>query len=122
MTPKSIAAVLAGVGMNMLAIPVDAAAQTMGIFSGPDVAEGPYALALAYRLAFACAGGWLTARLAPSAPHTHGLVLGILGVLFASLGVIAQWQAGHHWYPVSLAVLSLPMTWLGVRIFTRSRS
>jgi len=116
---KSIVAVVAGVGANMLAIPVDVALQSAGVF--PAAGEGPYALALAYRLAFAVLGGWATARLAPSSPMKHAWVLGALGVLFASLGAAAQWSAGHHWYPLVIIVLSFPATVVGARHFVRSQ-
>lgn len=117
---KSIVAVIAGVGANLLAIPVDVALQSAGVF--PAAGDGPYALALAYRLAFAFLGGWVTARLAPSSPVKHGWILGIVGVVFASLGAAAQWNAGHHWYPLAIVALSLPATLAGARYFTRSGS
>lgn len=119
MMVKSIIAVIAGVGANMLAIPVDVALQAVGVF--PAAGEGPYALALAYRLAFAVVGGWVTARLAPSSPMEHGWILGVVGVVFASLGAAAQWNAGHHWYSLAIVVLSLPATLAGARRFVRSR-
>lgn len=116
---RSSVAVVAGVGANMLAIPVDVALQSAGVF--PAAGEGPYVLALAYRVAFAALGGWITARLAPSSPMKHGWILGVVGVVFASLGAAAQWSAGHHWYPLAIAVLSLPATLAGARRFVRSR-
>jgi hypothetical protein len=119
MRVKSIVAVIAGVGANLLAIPVDLALQSAGVF--PTEAEGPYALALAYRLAFAVLGGWVTARLAPSSPMKHGWALGLLGVVFASLGAAANWSAGHHWYPLAIIALGLPATVTGARLFVRSQ-
>jgi hypothetical protein len=116
---RSSVAVVVGVGANMLAIPLDVALHSAGVF--PAVGEGPYVLALAYRVAFATLGGWLTARLAPSSPMKHGWILGVVGVVFASLGAAAQWSAGHHWYPLAIVLLSLPATLAGARRFVRSR-
>jgi hypothetical protein len=119
---KSIGAVAAGIGANLLAIPVDLALHAANVFPATpqEMGEGRYALALAYRAAFAVLGGWVAARLAPSSPMKHAWVLGGLGVLLASLGAAAQWGLGHHWYPLSLIALSLPATWAGGRLSTRS--
>lgn len=119
MIAKRIVAVVAGVGANMLAIPADLARQSAGVF--PAAADGPYALALAYRLTFAVTGGWVTARLAPSSPMKHGWILGVVGVVFASLGAGAHWNAGHHWYPLAIVVLSLPATLVGAQRFVKGR-
>jgi hypothetical protein len=117
---RSIGAVVAGVSANLLAIPVDVTLQSAGVFTAAG--EGPYAFALAYRLAFAALGGWITARLAPSSPIKHGWILGVAGVLFASLGAAAQWSAGHHWYPLAIMALSLPATLGGAHLFMRSQT
>ena len=121
---KSVGAVLAGVGANLLAIPVDVALSAAGLFSaqGNEGGEAPYAVALAYRLAFAGLGGWVTARLAPSRPLRHGLALGALGMVLASLGAAANWGLGHHWYPLSLIVGGFPATLAGTRLFTGART
>jgi hypothetical protein len=119
---RSIGAVVAGVGANLLAIPFDVALMAAGLFaaSDPSAGEAQYLLALSYRSAFAVLGGWVTARLAPSSPMTHALVLGGLGVLLASAGAAAQWHLGHHWYPLLLVAVSLPASWGGARLSTRS--
>jgi len=119
---KSIGAVAAGIGANLLAIPVDVALHAAHVFPAPDQdsGEGPYAIAVAYRAAFAVLGGWVTARLAPSSPMKHAWMLGGLGVLFAGLGAAGQWHRGHHWYPLLLIALSLPATWAGARVSARS--
>ena len=77
------------------------------------------ALALAYRTVFGVAGGWITGKLAPSRPVTHGVVLGAIGVLGAGAGAVAMWSLGQQWYPLALVVLSLPECWLGARIAAR---
>jgi hypothetical protein len=74
------------------------------------------ALALAYRCVYTIAGGWLTARLAPHAPVRHAVILGLIGLVFAAIGAvvaITQADLGPAWYPIALAVLAIPCTWLG---------
>jgi hypothetical protein len=88
--------------------------------SGGGGSESPYALALAYRTAFAVLGGWVTAGLAPAAPTRHAALLGGLGVMLAGAGAAAQWTLGHHWYTLSLVVMSLPATLAGARLRNRS--
>jgi hypothetical protein len=86
----------------------------------PMFDPGLNALALAYRCVYTVAGGWLTARLAPQAPVRHAVILGLIGLVFATLGAvvaITQADLGPSWYPIALAVLGLPCTWLGGVLF-----
>ena len=86
---------------------------------GPQVSPPLLGLALAYRTLYGVAAGWITAKLAPGRPMTHALVLGAIGTLVAVAGVIATWSLGQHWYPIALAVLAAPQTWLGARLAGR---
>ena len=74
-------------------------------------------LATAYRTAYGIAGGYLTARLAPSRPVRHAMIGGALGLVAGIAGAVATWNGGPaygpHWYPVALIVLALPQAWLG---------
>jgi lysozyme family protein len=47
----------------------------------------------------------------------HALILGAIGVLFSTLGAIAQaqMQLGPAWYAWALVILALPCAWLGGR-------
>ena len=122
MNMRSVAAIFGGLVTNLLAVPVDAALGAIGVWpvTGGGGSQSPFALALAYRTALAVLGGWVTARLAPAAPTRHAALLGGLGVLFAGAGAAAQWPLGHHWYALSLVVMSLPATLAGARLLTRS--
>lgn len=74
------------------------------------------ALALSYRIVFAVLAGYVVARLAPAAPMRHALVLGILGLIAASIGAfvtITRYDLGPAWYPIALAVTALPAVLLG---------
>ena len=76
-------------------------------------------LATAYRIPISIAGGWLTARLAPAKPMKHAMILGAVGTVLGLLGVVATWNKGMgpHWYPIALAVLAIPQSWAGGKIF-----
>jgi hypothetical protein len=84
------------------------------------MSESRFALATAYRLIYTILGSFLTARLAPNRPMPHALVGGFIGLLLASAGAAATWNAGPafgpHWYPLALVATALPCAWLGGRL------
>jgi hypothetical protein len=74
---------------------------------------------------FNVAGGYIAARLAPSAPLRHAMALGIVGLVLSAAGVafsIAKPELGPMWYPVVLLVVAVPCAWLGGTIATRKSS
>ena len=80
---------------------------------------GLFALALGYRLLYTVFGGYLTARLAPARPMFHVVVLAGVGLVAGIAGVVVAVrspQLGPLWYPVALAVLSVPCVWVGGRL------
>lgn len=56
------------------------------------------------------AGAYLTAKLAPSDPMKHAMILGYVGIVLGLIGLVATWNLGlgPHWYPVALVVLAVP--------------
>jgi uncharacterized membrane protein YeaQ/YmgE (transglycosylase-associated protein family) len=86
---------------------------------GPQVSPPLLGLALAYRTLYGVVAGWITAKLAPGRRMTHAMVLGAIGTAVAAAGVVATWSLGQHWYPIALAVLAAPQTWLGARLAGR---
>ncbi|MBC7877661.1 MAG: hypothetical protein H7Y59_10880 [Anaerolineales bacterium] len=80
-----------------------------------------------YGCAFAVIGGYITARLAPSHPFNHALVLGILMALFAALtGYMVsvapstpEYAAQPGWYYPTLAITVLPSILLGAWIYSK---
>lgn len=82
------------------------------------------ALASCYRLIIGIAAGWITARLAPSKPMKHALVLGALGALVSLIGVVATWdlELGPKWYPISLVFLAIPQAWVGAKLAMTRRA
>jgi hypothetical protein len=73
------------------------------------------ALALVYRCVYAVIGCYLAARLAPSAPMRHAMMLGAIGLLLSTAGAAAaiDMNLGPSWYPIALALSSIPCAWIG---------
>lgn len=121
---RSIGAILAGIVVVVaLQTGIDLALESSHIFPPPaEQAKRPdiLAIALGYRLVTTVLGGWITARLAPSKPMLHALILGAIGTAVALLGCIVQWKIGQQWYPIALVVTAIPCTWLGGWLVERS--
>jgi peptidoglycan/LPS O-acetylase OafA/YrhL len=86
-----------------------------------------FVLASGYRALFTVAGGFVTARLAPDRPMWHTWILAGIGFAAGLAGVVAYYviggaQLGPAWYPVSIAVESIPCVWFGGLLATRGRS
>ena len=47
------------------------------------------------------------------------MILGVVGTALGGLGVLATMgkDLGTAWYPVSLAVLAIPLCWIGGRLY-----
>lgn len=119
---KSTWAVVAGaLFIVVVTTAVDVVLHLVGVFPPMDqpIGDGVALLATAYRVVFGVAGGWVTARVAPARPMKHALVLGAIGAVLGTIGVIATWNKGlgPHWYPISHVVLAIPECWLGARLF-----
>jgi hypothetical protein len=123
-TIKSIGAVLAGfITVFALSVVTDTILVKLGVFP-PQNDPGsslPWMLMLAliYRSIYAIVGFYVAATLAPSRPMRHAIILGIIGLVFAILGMIANWDkstASTAWYPISLVILTLPCAWLGGKL------
>jgi hypothetical protein len=79
-------------------------------------------LALGYRLVYGVLGGYIAARLAPSNPMRHAVILGMVGFVVSAAGAVATipMELGPSWYPIALALTALPTAWLGGVLY-RSR-
>jgi hypothetical protein len=122
MSGKSIWAIAAGViFIVVVSTRADAVLHAVGVYPPSDqpIDDKLSLLATSYRFAISVAGAWLTARLAPSQPMKHVLILGVVGTIMGTVGVIATWNMGMgpRWYPIALAVLALPQCWAGGRIY-----
>ena len=126
---KSIGAIFAGfLVVVVLSIATDAILEATGVFGPPS--QGLFTLwmillAIAYRTIFTVAGGYVAAMLAPSRPMRHAVILGILGTVIGTLAAIATIpiNLSPAWYPIALAVLALPSSWFGGKLYEqRGRS
>lgn len=120
---RRIGAVLAGlVAIFAVTTAIDVVMHMTGVFppmDAPPMSNALFLLAFAYRFVIDVAGCYLTARLAPSRPMWHALVLGGIGLGLSLVGAVAMWGAGPAWYPLGLAASSLPCGWLGGRLAQR---
>ena len=119
-TLKSILAVIAGfLAIVILAVVTDAILETAGIF--PD--QGLFMtwmllLAFGYRTLYNIVGGYITAAIAPKNPIRHAVILGCIGTLGATVGIVVAWDLPDIWYPIALAVEAIPTCWLGGKLKT----
>lgn len=126
-TGRSIAAVATGfVVVIVLSLGVDQVLHVLKVY--PPWGEPMYdtklnMLALSYRLVFNTFGSYLMARLAPSNPWKHVWIGAAIGFVLSMLGVVGALMndLGALWYPVLLAISSIPTAWLGGTLFVRSR-
>jgi peptidoglycan/LPS O-acetylase OafA/YrhL len=117
---RSVAAVVAGFVLTaLLSVGTDAVMHASGVFPpwGEPMSDGLFAWATIYRVVYTVLGGYLTATLAPRRPMSHVMALGAVGVVVATVGAVATWNAGPafgpKWYPVLLVVTALPCVWAG---------
>jgi hypothetical protein len=123
---RSIGAVLAAfVFIVATHLGTDVVMHATGVFPPwfQPMADWLWWLALAYRVVYSVAGGYLTARLAPARPLAHALALGVVGLVLSIAGVAANWNAGPEfgpkWYGIALVVTALPTAWLGGKLRER---
>lgn len=120
-TLKSIGAVIAGfIIVFILSVVTDIILEKTGFFP-PQSQPGTYVwwmllIALIYRSVYSVIGFYLTGLLAPNRPMRHAIILGGIGTVFATLGVMANWDKGAHWYPILLVLVTLPCAWVGGKL------
>ncbi len=122
MNGRSLWAVAAGVLVIVIgSTVVDLVLHAMHFFPPMDqpITDAQAAVATGYRFVISVGGAWLTARLAPSAPLKHAIILGVVGTALGLLGVVLTWNMGlgPRWYAVALAVLAVPQCWIGGKIY-----
>ncbi len=116
---RSIAAVFLGfLTVVVLSLGTDQLLHVINVYppwGQPMWEPGLNLLALAYRCVYTVLGGWVAACVAPHAPMKHVWILGIIGLVLGTLGVVGTWNLnlGPRWYPVAIAITGLPLTLLG---------
>lgn len=119
---KSIGVVLLGfMAGALLSVMTDFLLESIGVLSSPD--KGLFItwqiiLVLAYRGIYTVFTGALVAKLAPNKPLQHALFLAGIGVVLTVLATLDPEFASKAplWFPYTLAAITIPCTWLGVRI------
>ncbi len=122
---KSIGAVLAGfVFIVITHTGTDAILEGAGVLPHGHlfVGTGLILLVIGYRAVFSLVGCYLTAKLAPRHPLKHALILGLIGLVLSSMGAIVAADLGPGWYAWTLAAISLPIAWLGAKLYERRKT
>lgn len=124
-TLKGIGAILAGMIFIVFShTGTDFVLESLGIFTPPEQGFHTTWMVLTatiYRCIYTVVGGYITAALAPSRPMRHVVILGLIGLVLGTIAAIVTIpkRLGPAWYPIALAVLALPCTWLGGKLRTR---
>jgi hypothetical protein len=119
------AVVVAFIVVFVLSLGVDQLLHALDVYppwGQPMFDPGLNLLALSYRIVFGIVGGYIAARLAPYSPMGHALTVGIIGFVLSAIGAIVainQANLGPAWYPIALALSSVPTAWLGGLIYVR---
>jgi surface polysaccharide O-acyltransferase-like enzyme len=122
-TLKSVTAVLAGfIAVVVLSLGTDVMMHAAGVFPqlGQPMSDALFLLSTLYRTVYCIAGSYIAARVAPDRPMGHALALGVVGLVFSTVGAVVTWnkgpEFGPHWYPVALIVTAIPCAWLGGKL------
>jgi hypothetical protein len=121
---RSVSAILAGIIVNFLALPIDQLFHSFGPYPPTwteRMADELFFLAISYRILLGIASGYVVARVAPRNPMKHAIVLGVLGTVMSLGGALAAMDKdlGPAWYTFGLAVIALPVSWFGATIYLR---
>jgi len=119
---KSIGAVFAGLIFIFITHSgTDAILESKGILPKNNlfVGTGLILVVIGYRTIFSLIGCYITAMLSPQNPMKHSFVLGIIGMVLSTVGAIVniKMKLGPDWYAWTLVVISLPIAWLGGKLY-----
>jgi drug/metabolite transporter (DMT)-like permease len=117
---KSIRAVAIGfVLIGALSFTADAVVHKFvpSVFIGGRTDSIPIlVLTIVYVAMFSIVGSYTTAHLAPKDPMKHSVALGILGLIFSTIGAVTMWSTAPIWYHVVSLALVMPYAWVGGRL------
>ena len=120
---RSVCAILAGVvTVIVLSLGTDAILHATRIYPPwfQPMADPLWVLALAYRIVYGIAGGYVAGRFAPNKPMKHALIVGFIGLALSIVGVAMHWNKGPEfgpkWFSVALVLTTLPCAWAGGKL------
>jgi hypothetical protein len=73
-------------------------------------------VSMLYSAVYGLVGCYVAARLAPSKPMKHALILGLIGVVAAGAANMALWGHVPAWWAITNWLLVMPLAWLGGRL------
>ncbi len=119
---KSIGVLLLAFVVNtLLSVVTDFLLESIGVL--PDPSKGLFdtwaiVLVLFYRGVYTIFTGFIIAKLVPSKPVLHALILGSIGTVITVLAVSnpAFAEKAPLWFGYTLAAITIPCMWLGVKI------
>jgi hypothetical protein len=89
---------------------------------GQPMSDPLFVLATGYRVVYTILGGYIVARLAPSRPMSHAMILAVIGMVAGTAGAVATWEKnlGPEWYAIAVIVMAAPCTWAGAKLYHKS--
>jgi hypothetical protein len=120
---RSIGAIFAGIVVNvLLSVGTDKLIYMAGLApAGQRMPDGMLAVAAGYRIMYSVLSTYVIVALAGRRPMMHAMVAGALGLVVSIAGVVTTWNEvatyGPHWYPIVLAIATLPTAWLGAKLY-----
>lgn len=120
---KSIGVIILGFAISeILSVLTDFLLESIGVL--PDPEEGLFGtanilIALSYRMNYTIFTGFIVAKLSPNKPMLHAMILGGIGTALTLLSLSDPDIAAKSelWFVYTLAALTIPCLWLGVKIY-----
>jgi nitrate/nitrite transporter NarK len=119
---KSIGVILLAFIINaLLSVVTDFLLESIGVLPAPE--KGLFdtwaiILVLFYRGGYTILTGFIIAKLAPRKAMLYAIIVGIIGILITVIATNSPAFADKapSWYGYTLAAITIPCLWLGVRI------
>jgi len=124
-TLKSIGAILAGFVLTViLSLGTDFALNAVSFLKMENFKENSTIVVLVviiYRFIFNVVGCYLTAKLAPSSPMKHCLIIGIIGTVLSLAASIAMWNEAVPFYNILVILMSIPSAYVGAKLYLKKK-
>ena len=119
---KSIGVLILGFVVSAIpAILTDFLLESIGVLPDPDeglFGTGNIILVLFYRAIYTIFAGFIVAKLSPGKPVMHAMILGVIGTALTLIAVANPEfsEQSELWFGYTLAAITIPCLWLGVKI------